>query len=404
MGIEERISAIGQRAKADPLVPLFDEVRAAQAADPENFISLAVGAPDPNVLPVEIARRLMDKVLDRGGEALNYTRPQGLPPFCQSFLARMQEQGISYDADKHDVLVTSGGMEAISMASEMLVDPGDTVLVESPAFAGALSVFELWGADIRHVPGDKYGMTAEALEEGIQAYGSKLVLVMPDGQNPGGTTMPLERRKEIARVLEKHGVYAIEDSAYSQLYYGEDRPPTLQSLSPDRVLLANSVSKFWFPAARLGLLLAPKREVSLAASIKSAYNMQASGFMQAVTAEYLSLDNPDMDEYLEGLLKTYAERRDAMDAALKEHFGDLPGFTWNKPEAGMFVWLEGPKKVDFTKRIKAAIENKVAYVPGSLFYADDHQGHNAARLNFASTPAEKIGPAIARLAATVRDS
>lgn len=402
MNLQEKISAIGARAEADPLAPLFGRVMAAQAADPENFVSLAVGAPDPNVLPVELTRELIGKVLDeQRGRALNYTRPEGLPPFCQAFVARMQKQGISYDPEKHDVLATSGGMEAISMASEMLLDPGDIALAESPSFAGALSVFKLWGADIKHVACDQHGLDPQALEEAIKAHNPKLVFLMPDAQNPGGTTMPLERRKQIAEVLKKYGVYAIEDCAYSQLQYEGEVLPTIQSLLPDQVIIANSVSKILFPAARLGMLLAPKDLISAAARTKSSYNMQASGFMQAVAALYLDPQNHYMDDYLNGVLKEYAARRDAMDEALTQHFGGKEGFAWVKPRGGMFVWLEGPEEIDFVPLVDEAIKNGMAFVPGDAFYADGKSGRNAARLNFASTPREKIGKAVAALAKTV---
>lgn len=400
--MQKRVSAIAQRAVADPLAPLFSKILGKLAANPDDFIALAVGSPDNSLLPVELTRTLINKVLDDfGGKALNYTRPEGLPPYLQAYIRSMEGQGVVFDPKIHDALATSGGMEAISMASEMLVDPGDTILIEGPAYAGAVSVFKLWGASVRHVACDQDGMLPQALETAIKQYQPKLVLLMPDGQNPSGMTMPLGRRKQITDILRKYDIWAIEDSAYSRLVYDGGVLPTLQSLLPEKVLLANSVSKFLFPAARLGILIAPKETISVAASIKSAYNMQASGLIQAVAAEYLNPDNPYLDEYVPALLKTYRERRDAMAAALDKYFKDKAGYKWAVPKAGMFLWLEGPKDINFTRLIDKAIDNGVAYVPGSMFYGDDKSGHNCARLNFASTPVEKIDEGIKRLAKTI---
>jgi 2-aminoadipate transaminase len=322
-----------------------------------------------------------------------------MPLLLEALERHLQRQGVL--CTQGSLLVTSGGMEALSLGAWMVLDSGDTVVAEGPGFPGALSVFKLYGAKVVQLPCSRDGVSSASLDEAIERYRPKLVSLMPDHQNPTGATMTVSRRKEIAHILERYGVYALEDGAYSHLCFEGEPLPPLQSFAPDHVLYATSVSKLFAPAMRIGSLVAPKAFAEKAAQIKSVFNMQASAIHQAVTARFLDAEDY-LQRHIEVLRNTYRARRDAIVAALEMHIPRGSGYRWNVPHGGMFLWLEGPASLDFSNLFEVALENGVAYVPGSQFYLPgEQQTHNAARLNFASTSEESIWEGIRRLVAAI---
>ncbi|MEO3781373.1 PLP-dependent aminotransferase family protein [Micromonospora sp. B11E3] len=391
------LSSLADRAVADPIAPIFGTIMSRQAAD-SSFVSLAAGSPDNRLLPNDLLEALVQdaRQADQHLGLLNYTMPQGLPSLRAHFARLLQDQGVRCTPD--GLLITSGGMEAISLAAELTLNPGDVVLVESPAFPGAMSAFQRCGARVVHVDCDDDGIIPEAVVEAIALHQPKLLSVMPDFQNPSGRVMPTARRERLALIIEDTGVMAIEDGVYTQLRFAGDPLPPLQSYAPDHVLYASSVSKILAPAMRVGALVAPPAFVEHARRVKSAYNMQASGFTQAIAARFLDPGKSVLTDHLQSLRTAYADRYRVMDQALAQHFPDSAGYTWTRPSGGMFLWLEGPNSVDFTAALGRALEAGVAYIPGSLFYFDPRRGHQAARLNYASTSPDRIPEGIARLA------
>ncbi|HJQ08683.1 MAG TPA: PLP-dependent aminotransferase family protein [Candidatus Saccharimonadales bacterium] len=397
-------SESGLRAVSDPMADIFRSLPARAAAYTKatgnEFISLAAGAPDPSLLPADICLQLAQEAASTmGSNSLNYTMPQGFPPLRGALEHMLTSQGVECDAN--DMLITSGGMEALSLGTYMLIDPGDTVLTEGPGFAGALSMFALFGANVVQIACSERGVTSRVLDAAIKAHKPKLVSLMPDYQNPTGAVMPFKEREAVAALLEKHDIFALEDGAYSQLRFTGDALPPLQSFAPDRVIYATSVSKIFAPAMRIGALIGPEAIIQKAGDIKSAYNMQASAIHQAITAGFLSPEEGRLNAHLDRLRTAYQTRCGAMLAALANHFPKDSGFSWTDPQGGMFLWLTGPQDVNFTTLFDRALENGVAYVPGSKFYTSANARHNAARLNFASVPEATTDEAIRRLAVTL---
>lgn len=399
-------SSTGQRAVPDPIADVFYRTAIAGAAytlrTRQSFISMAAGSPDPDLLPITLYQRLLVEALTTsGGSVLNYTSPRGTPSLADAFELHLRRQGVVCTRDT--LLVTSGGMEALSLAAWMVLDPGDTVVTEGPGFAGALSAFKLYGANVVQLPCGEGGVLPTMLDEAIKRYRPKLVSLMPDYQNPTGALMPVSHRKQIVDCLKLHGVYALEDGAYSHLCLDGRGPlAPLQSFAPDLVFYATSVSKLLAPAMRIGGLVTPRAFTEKAAAIKSTFNMQASAIHQEVTACFLDEHRDHMASQLKVLQNTYRARRDAIVSALDAHFSRDNGFSWNVPCGGMFLWLEGPSSLNFSELFEKALNNGVAYIPGSKFYLPGpEQRHNAARLNFASISEQSIWEGIRRLAATV---
>lgn len=399
---DTRLSRAALRAEPDAMAPLFtllgQQIEAFQTTGSHFMASMAVGAPDNAMLPTDLYIQLTKQVVENDSSILNYKPPQGLPSLRVAMADMLTKQGIT-GCDPDNILITNGGMEAISFGALMTANASDTVLVEGPGYAGALGLFGLMGLKIVQLPMGDEGVTLDIIEAAIKQHHPRLISLMPDYQNPTGAVMPIENRKLIASLLKKYDIIALEDGAYSQLTIEGDALPPLQSFAPEHVLYATSVSKIFAPGMRIGALVAPKAVLDAAANTKSIINMQASAPAQAVVAAFLDSNNEHFETHLTYLRRTYRVRRDAMIAALEKYF-PADTFTWTHPKGGMFLWLSGPETINFTALFDDALRNGVAYVPGSKFYADPI-AHNSARLNFASTPEDQVDEAIRRLATTI---
>ncbi len=387
------LSRLAAGVKGDPIAGIFAITHAAEQKNPE-FISLAAGAPDSQVLPTDRISTLLQQVraADGGHRLGNYVAPQGLPVLRQRLESHLRRIGV--DCQAENMLVTSGGMEAISLVAKLFLAPGDVALVESPAFPGAMSSFALQGATVVHVACDDEGLDPDALVAAIERYRPKLVSLMSDNQNPTGKVMSVERRRRIAEILRTSRTFAVEDGVYAMLGFDGETLPPVQHWAPEWTAYVTSVSKIMEPSMRVGALVAPPSLMRLAFDIKSTENMQASGLNQAVAAAFL-------DEYLADHLASvrdlYRHRRDVMVTALDKALSPHLGYTWALPSGGMFLWLRG-KEVDFGALLPSVVAAGTAYIPGELFYAGTGQGKNEARLNFAGIPDEQIVTAIERLA------
>lgn len=389
------LSAAGTRAEADPIAGVFLRVGREAATRPD-FISMASGAPDNALLPRAAVEALIAEALARhGAAALNYTDPQGFAPLRVTLAQALALEGI--DCPAENLLVTSGGMEAVSLAAQAMLDPGDVVLVEDPTFPAALSLFRLYGAHVVHVPCDDEGLRADALETAIETHRPKLLSVMTDFQNPTGRRMSRARREAVADVVRRAGLLVIEDGVYAPLRFGGEMLPPLHRLAPGQVAYCASLSKVLFPAARIGALAAPDALLKRCLNIKTSFNLQASTWLQAVAQAHVEQELRAGSPALAVLRTRYAERCRCMMRALEEHFGERRAYGWTRPEGGMFLWFTAPPAVDFGERFEEALAAGVAYVPGALFHADE-RGRNAVRLNFASLGEARIAEGVRRLA------
>lgn len=387
------LSRLAAGATGDPIAGIAAMTRAAEQKDP-GFISLAAGAPDSRILPSDRISTLLRQVQAADGthRLENYVDPQGLLILRERLESHLRRRGV--DCQAEHLLVTSGGMEAISLVAKLFLAPGDVVLVESPAFPGAMSSFALQGATVVHVACDDEGLDPNALAAAIERYRPKLVSLMSDNQNPTGKVMSVERRQRIADILRSFRTFAVEDGVYAMLGFEGEAQPPVQHWAPEWTAYVTSVSKIMEPAMRVGALVAPPSLIRLALNIKSTENMQASGLNQALAAAFL---DDCLADYLAAVRDLYRHRRDVMVAALEKTLSPDQGYSWVQPSGGMFLWLRG-EGVDFGALLPSVVASGTAYVPGELFYTGAELGRNEARLNFAATPDEQIITAIERLA------
>lgn len=374
------------------------EVRAlfAVASRPE-VVSLAGGMPYVQALPEELIQAAFATALrDHGAQALQYGGGQGIPEIREQILKVMALEGIT-DASVDDIVTTTGSQHALDLVSKLFLDPGDTVLAESPSYVGALGTFKSYQANVVHVGTDDEGLIPAALEETITAQRRagarvKFLYTVANFNNPSGVTLSDARRRQVLEICSREHVLILEDNPYGLLYFDEPAPPAIRSLDAQNVVYLGSFSKILSPGVRVGWALAPhaireKLVLALESSILS-----PSSFNQWVVTEYLR--QSDWRAQIDQYRGVYRERRDAMDRALREF---LPQLSWTNPNGGFFTWLRLTEQLDSKQMLPRAVKELVAYTPGTAFYADG-RGQHEIRLSFCFPTPERIHTGVRRLA------
>lgn len=388
-----------QRMKASAIRELL------KFAEQPEMISFGGGFPAAEVFPVDEFKRACNYVLEhKGADALQYGGTDGYVPLREMIARHTISLGIKVDID--NILITSGSQQALDLLGKIFINRGDRVLVESPTYLGALQAWNAYGAEYIAVPTDENGMQTDQLEEALR-IGPKFIYVLPNFQNPTGTTLPIERRKKIIELADRYGVPIIEDDPYGQLRYeGEDLPAVELLDSQMRmssgnytgnVIYLSTFSKILAPGLRLAWAIAPKEVIRKMSLAKQGTDLHTSTFNQIVAHEVGQ--HGFIDRHVKVIQETYRERRNAMLDALEEH---MPaGVSWTKPQGGLFLWATLPEKINSTDMLQEAIDEKVAYVPGEFFYPDG-KGKNSMRLNFSFCKPEIINEGISRLGKAIK--
>ncbi len=367
------------------------------AGSPPGVLSMTGGFPNPATFPTgeldEITARLLH---EDAAVALQYAPCEGLPSM-RDFLADRQEQLQGRRPELAELIVTSGGMECITLMCEALVDPGDAVAVEAPTYLAALIAMRRAEADIVSVEMDERGMRVDSLAALLdQGLRPKFVYTIPEFQNPTGRTLPLARRHELVGLCRRHRVPILEDVAYRELSFDGGGLPTLWSLAPDLVVQAGTFSKTFSPGVRLGWAAGPPALVAELAAAKQNTDQCAGALGQRLVEEYGRAGG--FERRLPSARALYASHWAALSGALTEYMPD--GAHWSEPSGGFLTWLTLPEEIDTVALRPAALEAGVAYVPGPPFLAGD-EGHNAMRLSFSQLDEPELETAVQRLAGVV---
>ena len=380
------------------------EIRAlfAVASRPE-VVSLAGGMPYLPALPMEsLAGEVARVVGSEGLTALQYGSAQGTPELREQICEVMALEGISAHPD--DVTVTVGSQMALDMVTRIFCDPDDVVLAEAPSYVGALTTFASYQARVVHVAMDDDGLVPAALRSALgslRARGRtpKFLYTVPNFHNPAGVTLAVPRRAEILEICAGHDVLMIEDNPYGLLGFEGQTYPAMRACEPVNVVYLGSFSKTFAPGLRVGWVLAPhavREKLVLAAESAT---LCPPAFTQAVVSRYLVAH--DWKGQIKTYREAYRERRDAMISALERYLP--PGCTWTSPAGGFYVWLTLPEGLDTKAMLPRAVTQRVAYVPGTAFYADS-EGSPASRqmrLSFCYPTPERITEGVRRLAAVI---
>jgi 2-aminoadipate transaminase len=360
-------------------------------------LSFAGGLPAPELFPVEAIAEAHARVLARDGRAaLQYSTTEGFGPLREWVAARLARRGIRASADQ--VLITNGSQQGIDLVARLFLDPGDTVALENPSYLAALQTFAGCEASFLPVASDDDGMDVDELEAAVASRRPKLVYVVSEFHNPKGTTLSRARRERLVRLCQAHRVPLLEDNPYGELRFRGEEPPPLAALDDGGVTIhLGTFSKTLAPGMRLGWLVGPKDIVRTATIAKQAADLHTATLAQRAAVELLRTF--DYDAHLARLRPVYGERCAAMLGALLRHLP--PTARWTRPDGGLFIWAELPAGVSADEIFADAVREKVAFVPGSAFYADAPR-REMMRLNYSNCPPDLIEEGIARLGRVVR--
>ncbi|HWS38069.1 MAG TPA: PLP-dependent aminotransferase family protein [Actinoplanes sp.] len=374
---------------------ITSEIRAlfAVASRPE-VVSLAGGSPYIAALPLDaVGEMLGDLAAQQGATSLQYGIGQGTVELRERICEVMTYSGIT-GASPDDVVVTVGGQQALDLLARLFLDPGDVVLAEGPTYVGALGVFQAAQAQVQHVAMDADGLIPAALEEAIARVGSraKFLYTIPTFQNPAGVTLSEERREQILDICERAGLLVVEDDPYGMLSFEGDAPLPLRARRRDGVFYCSTFSKTFAPGLRVGWILAPHAVREKLVMMSEANVLCPSAFAQAAVTRYLT--TMPWQQQIKVYREIYRERRDALLGALDDL---MPaGTTWTRPSGGLFVWATLPDGLDSKAMMPRAVAARVAYVPGTGFYADG-TGRSHMRLNFSFSAPDRLREGVRRL-------
>lgn len=369
------------------------------AASRSDMISFAGGMPAVDGVPAkEVAQAAYDAVMHEGASALQYGSSEGRPELRAIIVELMAETGVRLAAD--DLVVTAGAQQALDLLAKAFIDPGDVIITEGPTYVGALQAFSAYEPDIRCISMDDEGMRMDLLEETLREVGprgAKFIYTIPNFQNPGGVTLTAQRRRRLLELAREYDIPVVEDDPYGRLRFEGGHLKPLKALD-DEVIYLGTFSKIFAPGLRLGWMAAPAPIRAKVLLVKQGADLCGSAFAQ-VTAERYFLGTR-WRRVLQGLTRTYAERRAAMLEALEEFFPAEA--RWTNPEGGFFVWVELPAFLDTKAMLAEAVERGVTYVPGDGFYPDG-RGRNCMRLAFCYAEPDAIRVGIERLAEVLED-
>jgi 2-aminoadipate transaminase len=368
-----------------------------------DVISFAGGLPASDLFPrEEIAGAVERIVRSESPAAFQYGITEGYRPLRELFVRHMARYGIRVSPE--NVLVTSGSQQALDLIARLFLNPGDRILTEDPTYLGALQAFGAEQGEFLPVPIDGDGLRIEALEEKLRA-GPKFLYILPNFQNPGGTTLSLPRRRRLIELAIHYGTPIVEDDPYGQLRYEGDHLPPLVTLDADlrgcangeraftgNVIYLSTLSKTLAPGLRIGWVVAPESIVRKLVQIKQAADLHTSTFCQHVAYEVAR--EGFLDRHVRRLRTVYGVRRDAMLEAMGRHFP--AGCEWTRPQGGLFLWATAPEGIDTGELLTEALAEKVAFVPGAAFHPCGG-GERSMRLNFSYSAPQVIEEGIRRL-------
>jgi DNA-binding transcriptional MocR family regulator len=387
-------------ARAAEMLP--SEIRSlfAVASRPE-IVSLAGGMPNLSALPMEMmAEVIKELIVTNGSEALQYGSGQGHPKLREQICDVMALEGIRANPD--DVVITTGSQQALDLISRIFIDPGDVVLVEAPSYVGALGTFRQYQASVVHVEMDNDGLVPDSLRAAIKSVRTtgrkiKFLYLIPNYQNPTGVCLPADRRTEILSICREEEIFVVEDNPYGLLGFDKPSPNAMRAEDSENVIYLGSFSKTIAPGLRVGWALVPQSlKDKLVISSESSI-LCPSNFTQLTISSYLA-DQPWRDQ-IASFCELYKVRRDAMLESLEQHFPAEA--KWTKPGGGFYVWVNLPAEIDTKALMPKAIVAKVAYVPGSAFYADG-LGSWSMRLSYCHPTPERIRDGVKALGGVIK--
>lgn len=369
------------------------------------MISFAGGMPDPALFDGDGLQRAQEKAWKNKSACLQYGPTDGLPMLRAALASVMRARGVR--CDESGIMVTSGSQQGLDLLLRVMVEPGDVILVEEPAYPATLQAIRLAQARVVSLAVDDDGLDIDALSARLAQWDRtlpepKALYTVPTFSNPTGLTMSRARRIALLELAVKHRLLLIEDDPYSGLRFSGDAVPSLLALSEevpgsrDWIVHFSSLSKIVAPGMRIGWMLAPTEIMRRCSIARQTVDLCGPGWLQAVATAYLEDDA--CAAHLPHIIAAYRAKCDALASGLQAALGEQ--LTFSTPQGGMFLWGRFASGVDAAEVLKAAIEQGVMFVPGAAFYSDKAD-RSTVRLSFAMPSVEQIGEGVKRLALAV---
>ncbi len=365
-------------------------------------ISFAGGLPSPESFPVEQLKSITAEVLDTdSSKALQYGETEGDKNLREILVQRYRKAGFNLSID--NLIITTASQQALDLIPKIFVNPGDKVICGLPSYLGGINAFAVYGAEMVGIELDDMGMRSDLLKQTLEQMKKKgekpkFIYVIPDFQNPTGISMPESRRKEIIAIAKEYDVLIIEDSPYRDVRFSGTPQKTMFELDgTGHVVLLGTMSKVFVPGFRLGWVLAHEDIIEKIVVAKQSTDLCTSAFVQKITAKYIEKGYFDIN--LAEINRNYKVKRDTMVAAFHKYMPKE--VKWTEPEGGLFLFVTLPEYIDADNLFKIAIEENVAFVPGTVFYCDG-KGKNTLRINFSYMSKEMNEEGVKRLANAIK--
>lgn len=357
------------------------------SSDP-SVIRFSAGNPAPDAFPVDEIRRITACILDEQPiDALQYGLTEGVPVLLEALKGHLHRRyGIGSQNDR--LLVTSGAQQVMDLTARCFLNEGDVVLCESPSFIGSLNCFRSYGARLCGVPVEADGMDVDALEQALKTERRvKMIYTIPNFQNPSGTTMTLAKRRRVYALAKQYGVLILEDNPYGDTRVAGQPLPAIKTMDQDGlVIYAGSFSKILSPGLRVGFACVPEWMTGKLTVAKQCVDVHTPVLNQMIVARWLQ--ECDVDAHILKIQDIYREKLNLMCSLIDSRMGGF--FTYVRPEGGLFIWCELPRRADMQAFAMEAVQQKVAVVPGSAFLTDERQPCHHIRLNFSTPTGQEI--------------
>ena len=350
------------------------------------MIAFAGGSPAVEAFPAAEVTKLSNEILSENPvSALVYGVSEGYQPLRDTVREWLKKHE-SVVSDDDSVMITSGGTQVMDLAARILCSEGDTVICEEPSFVGSLNCFRSHGLKLAGVPIDDDGMNIDALREVVKAHPeAKVIYTIPNFQNPGGTTLSLEKRRAMYEIARENDLVIVEDNPYGKLRVAGEDIPAIKSMDSDGIVIyAGSFSKILAPGIRVAYAVVPNKMAAAFTIAKQVSDVHTGVLNQMIVSRWF--DEYDVDAHIENIRKVYRRKLNLMCDCLDEYCRDF--ITYVRPEGGLFIWAKLPDGVDMMSYVKRLLEHKVAVVPGTSFLTDDTKPCQYIRLNF-STPSDE---------------
>ena len=350
------------------------------------YIPFSAGNPAPEAFPTKQIGEISARIFaERPVDALQYSITEGYPElraYLSDYMKRQHNVGREFDS----LIVTSGAQQVMELSAKALCNEGDTIICETPSFIGSLNAFRSFGLKLRGVPMDPDGMNLDALEQALKTEpNARFIYTIPNFQNPSSITMSLEKRRAVYELAKRYGVMIVEDNPYGDTRFAGDALPAIKSFDEDGIVIyAGTFSKVIAPGLRVGYSIAPAQVSAKLVTCKQVSDVHTNIWSQLIAYEFLT--KYDFGAHLARIREIYRGKAGLMMRQFDEVFGKE--VTYYPVQGGLFLWCTLPAGVDMQAYCKAAVEQKVAVVPGNAFLMDEAEPCSSFRVNY-STPTDE---------------